>query len=68
MRQIPDRYGCRHIDLGPCELSNLEVRRPFNARSDSKQKRFADFTIRKDICRSQVMLLPSLVSPRSHGY
>lgn len=29
MRQIPDRYGCRHIDLGPCELSYLEVRRPF---------------------------------------
>ena len=31
MRQIPDRYGYRDVDLGPCKLSDLEVRRPLNA-------------------------------------
>lgn len=67
MRQIPDRYGYRHVDLGPCELSDLEVRRPFML-DPIQIKRFADFIFREDICRSQVRLLPDLGTPRSCEY
>ena len=37
MRQILHRHGCQHFNLGPCELSHLEVRRPMMLWSDSTE-------------------------------